>query len=700
MLAVAVRLIYLAESLGSDFFSHPVIDAQRFVEQARLIAAGDWLGGGEVFWHPPLYTYLLAGVMAIVPESAFYVAVRVVQALMAGASAYLLIGLGQRVVEHAGVARWTPYAAAILFSLWGPLIYFDGELLATSLEVLLYLMLIDRAAVVLRHGSAGPAAAAGLIAGLAAITRPNILLFVGIAGVWWWLKGDRRLRRLTPAFLVPLLAIIACVGLRNWAVADDVVPISSNGGINFYIGNNPAADSTIAIRPGRHWEDLVEEPRRAGLHSPSQSSAYFLNKGISFATSEPVAYTALLAIKTAHLLSGVERKRNVDPYHARGHSWLLSGLMWSRWVSFPFGLMIPLALLGLWVSRSWHDSTILTLQLFIFTYSASIVLFFVTARYRAPLVPALLIFACIGVNHIARQRHRWRLVGSVCAVAILVNLPQANSPEHDPQLHHDRAEVALRQSQWQRALDECTIAIDLDPTYASAFHNRAVAHLHLGDATRARTDARRALQLNARMARAHIVLARASKAIPGAWREAEAEQALRNALQIDPDLPEAHADLGRLLRRSGRPLAAITHLETARDAFPHDFWSHYELGTALYAANRWPEAIGAYKAALAIESRPEAFNALAVSYVAHGQPEMAIEPLQKALALAPNDVAALTNRGWVELQISRPSAALDWFRKALRYQPEAPSARAGMAAALEALGREEEARRWQPGPGG
>jgi len=68
--------------------------------------------------------------------------------------------------------------------------------------------------------------------------------------------------------------IVSPVTLRNIFIGHDKVLIASQGGINFYIGNNPYADGTSAVIPefGNTWqysdcEYLVQkETSRMGGH--------------------------------------------------------------------------------------------------------------------------------------------------------------------------------------------------------------------------------------------------------------------------------------------------------------------------------------------------------------------------------------------------------------------------------------------------
>jgi tetratricopeptide (TPR) repeat protein len=93
-------------------------------------------------------------------------------------------------------------------------------------------------------------------------------------------------------------------------------------------------------------------------------------------------------------------------------------------------------------------------------------------------------------------------------------------------------------------------------------------------------------------------------------------QAYRQALQLDPDLPDAHLNLGRLLHESGRPAdiaAAETHYRRALALRPADATAAFNLGVALQDLKRFLDAVEAYEKALALDPRlPDAHFNLAV----------------------------------------------------------------------------------------
>jgi tetratricopeptide (TPR) repeat protein len=83
---------------------------------------------------------------------------------------------------------------------------------------------------------------------------------------------------------------------------------------------------------------------------------------------------------------------------------------------------------------------------------------------------------------------------------------------------------------------------------------------------------------------------------------AGAMAAYRRALELDPDLADAHLNLGRLLHEAGNLAAAERHYRQALAVDPDDALAAYNLGVALQDQHRPREAVAAYKQALALDS--------------------------------------------------------------------------------------------------
>jgi tetratricopeptide (TPR) repeat protein len=109
----------------------------------------------------------------------------------------------------------------------------------------------------------------------------------------------------------------------------------------------------------------------------------------------------------------------------------------------------------------------------------------------------------------------------------------------------------------------------------------------------------------------------------------EAMEAYRRALEIDPRLPDAHLNLGRLLHERGEMAEAESHYRLALGALPDDPTAAYNLGVALQDLGRLREAVVAYEAALARDpAYADAHYNLAGVYEQLGEPEAAFRHLR------------------------------------------------------------------------
>ena len=424
LLALGLRILYLYEIEGSPLFEVPVVDARTYVEDARFIAGGAWTGKAEPFWQPPLYTYGLALTFRVFGED--YYLPRLFQALLGAGICILLYSIG-RLAFSPSIALGAGLAAAF----YGPLIYFGGELLPTIPAIFLQLLFLLS---LLRPPCQGPWrwVLPGVLLGLAALAVANVLLFLPFLIFWLFLinrssqAANRRILQQSVLLILGCAGAIAPVTVRNYLIGHDFVLISHNAGINFYIGNNPDYDRTVNIRPGQEWLMLAEMPEReAGIERPAAKSRFFFAKSWDFISADPLGYTRLLLRKFYLFWHGNEILRNLDPYYARNDSLILRILLWKYGLAFPFGLVASLAVPGLvlfWRSPSGQTPHGRLLLLFLLAYLLSLVLFFITARYRLPLAPLLLLFAGYGIKSFRFSEHWKRAVFLFPCLLVLTNL--------------------------------------------------------------------------------------------------------------------------------------------------------------------------------------------------------------------------------------------------------------------------------------
>jgi len=659
---------YLWEHRTSPFFDAPIVDAQTFLKQAQaLLAGGPFWGGDEPYWQPPLYIYLLTLVCWLLPAS-YFVGIRLVQVGLGVLSCLLVYALARHAFGEQ-IGR----IAGVMAALCGSLLYFEGELLAVPVEVFLNLLLLYGLLLAWRRDHGCYWVLAGLIAGLAALTRPNILLFIAAFCAWaLWHRRTSAYRSLF-AFIVPIALVILPVTYRNWTIESDLVFISANAGVNFYIGNNTDYERTVSLRPGMQWETMIATAERAGHKTAAAQSAFFFRKALDYITTQPLNYLGLLGKKVFHFWSGPETKRNQDIYYARQHSRVLSLLLWDWRVSLPFGLIGPLSLLGLGLSmRGKWTPPIALLRLYALVYTASVVLFFPVARYRMPVVPVLIAFAALATfQFYLGVRRRAYLLTTVLALPlggllVLFNLAEAAPTEEDAQLYFDLGEVYLRKQDYALSARHSRRALELDPAYNYARHNLAVAYFHQERYGASEREALQTLAENPQRTDTRILLGRIYLAT---HKPQQAAAHLRHVLERDPESGMAHYYYGHLLYRQGHYAEAATHLQQALSWQPQDFWLHYELGRALQQAGRAESALDQYQQALSLAKRPEVLNAIGALHLLAGRTQAARTYFRQALALAPDNPEAHVNLALIELEDGDHAAAIDRLRQVLASGP-------------------------------
>lgn len=546
-IALIVRLAYLLQIDASPLFTHPAVDAETYTEHALRLAGGNWLGWGEgPFWQPPLYPYLLGVIRTIFSDSFFYAA-RFFQAVCGAFSCLLIYWIGGKLFRPV-----VGLIAGLVGALYGPMIFFDGELLPASLATLLDLaglVLLIRA---LEKPSKGRFLGAGIVFGLGTIAVPTVLLFVLVAAVWVWRRGEGGLRS-AGAFLLGVALVIAPVALRNQAIGGDGVLISYNSGINFYIGNNADYPATLEVRPGWEWDDLVGMPLEAGIVRPAEKSSFFLGKSWNFIKEQPFSYLGMLIEKTAGFWHGDETGRNQAIYYWRNYSGLLSVLLWKYGLAFPFGLVAPLALFGLLLSVRREGLTLPVL--FVLAYGLGVILFFVTARYRIPVMPMLLLFAGYGLLDLIDQIRERGIKGAGFGIAVcLLFALLANwrvgvmDMEGDAAIHYNLGNGLAEEKEIERAKESFERAVTLDPEYWQAWFNLGTMRAVTGDmAGAAEIFAKVSKEEGERekvwlsLAHAHLFLRQQEQAMKAYWQ----------ALRVNPHSRQPYVEVLTLFLRAG-----------------------------------------------------------------------------------------------------------------------------------------------------
>lgn len=479
--ALALRIGYQYEMRGNILMERLQLDEAYHDRWARSIAAGDLIGEG-VFFRAPLYPYLIGMLYAItgpVPD-----AVRIAQHLL-GSVLVALVYLLSRVL----FGRGTAVAASLMAACYAVLICFEGRLLFDFLVTLLAFGWVTLAVLWVEAPSSPRYALLGLVFGLLCTMRPPFLaLAVPLFGYIFW-RHLRNTPRVVPyslsllcAFLLPILVVT----VRNVVVGGDFVVLASQGGINFYIGNNPESDGITPSVPeagGVAWENRqVEHIAQQALGRPprpSEVSSFWFAKGWDFIRTEPLAAAKLLLRKFYLFWSHIEIPNNLSYYSFERASGLLSSLPVGFWLVGPLGIAGALL--------AWKEPRTNLLLIFLVSYCCIAAAFFVCDRFRLPVVPVLCVFSGYVIDHLIRtvKARRWNVLGLTGAFlgagALVVNTNACHLQPDDSlgeiEVH---AHAALDSGDLPGAAELFAHITALDPENSGAHVNRGIALWGMG----------------------------------------------------------------------------------------------------------------------------------------------------------------------------------------------------------------------------
>ncbi len=491
VLALVLRLIYIHWLKATPFFEPLAkgLDDGVYHKMAQDISAGNWLGDLPYSaYRIPLYPYFLAVIYHFFGVSVGLV--HVIQSLF-GAFTPVLIYL---ICKEVFKSQRTALIGGILACFYAPFIFFENLLLGESLSIFLNLSGL----LVLLKGlnSEGKTVLklifSGLLFGVSILFRPNTIIPVCFLAVYvYFALGFLKKRHLkglalSIIFLAASFLAVVPVTVKNYCLHKDFLPLSAVGGVNLYIGNNPEADGKFHLMKeiGTELNEMIKNSeviaqRQLGRAlKPSEVSAYWSKKAVNFALSSPGPFLALMAKKTAFFLNNYEFPDILDiGFTSQFMPFLKLDL-------FGYGMIVVLGFCGIFLSWRQRNPSALLPGVFLAGYTLSVVLFFITARYRLPAAPIFMIFAAFAVHELIDALRFWKSKELMSfAVVALVSGVVVFWPVETTRFgtNYNSLAVALKnKGQYQEAEKYYRKAIEIEPDYPSPYYNLGLMYQKLG----------------------------------------------------------------------------------------------------------------------------------------------------------------------------------------------------------------------------
>ena len=254
-------------------------------------------------------------------------------------------------------------------------------------------------------------------------------------------------------------------------------------------------------------------------------------------------------------------------------------------------------------------------------------------------------------------------------------------------------------AQQRKAKEYFEEAIQIDSTYGPAYAGLADYYWSTLDLRprdsmpNAKKNALKALELDPDLAQAHTELAAIH--FFGDWDWAGAEKEFRRALELNPSDAESHRYYSFFLAALGRGNEAQAESRKAQELDPLSISTQVTSGFVLYYAREFDKAIEQCRRALDLDPNSAgAYDCLGSSYLAEGKYEEAIAASEKASKLSSDDPPRLVGLARAYALADRKSDAsgiLDQLRQLSRHA-YVPSY--FFATTYAAMGQSEEALSW------
>ncbi len=608
LLTIIVRVVYWLQVRNDAWFIAPGMDPEYYLNWAHDILTGK----GSLylpFPRAPLYPYMLAATEALFGEG--WLLPRLLNLGADIASTVLVFYAGRR-VGGLKVAR----CAAFLYAVAGAVVYFSGEILMTSLATAAAIGLVYTLMMFLQKPSITRALISGVILAILSLLRPNALILLPLTiiviliGVQRLRPGFKSLLLTSSSHLCALILLLAPVLIFNFQASGTIIPVSTQGGVNFYIGNAHNASGWSSELPGvgAAWSNtdasrIAKQDAGRSL-APVEVSRQLWRMGWREIKNDPGGWLGLILKKSVLLINAREIGNNRSMCLAYQSSLLLRILL-----LISIGTMLPFALLG--IMYNYRNPDVRISLWFILTFGLSLVLFFVNTRYRMPLLPVFAVLSGAGLcmlwDAIRQRMHLIKYLIPMIVVYI-ITIPNWTGDDfnNQAQAHFVAGNALLRAGKTGEALERYRQAADINSDYPEMNLNTGVALLTLGDTLLAEEAFRKELENNPVCAKAENNL---GVILESRGDIDQAQVHYLRAYHYNSDLEDARINAIRILLKTGD--------------------IHFQTGNLFQAEKDYA------KAGELSESDPRPYYRLAIIEVSGGDLGAAVEHLHKALEIDP-----------------------------------------------------------------
>ncbi|MGQ9603691.1 MAG: tetratricopeptide repeat protein [bacterium] len=669
-----LRLLYLYSFKNSPMFEELDLDARFYHLWAKRIAEGEFVGK-DVFFMGPLYPYFLALIYRLFSPNLLIV--RIIQSVLGSLTAVLVFSLASQCFDSL-----VGLLAGFMVAIYIPFIYYDNAILLPVLATLLNTAML----LFLCKGSKEKRRDlfyfAGLACGLSAVGNASVLAFApGVLLILLILTRNwKAMLGYFLRFLIGITILVLPITIRNYCVGRDWVLLTSNAGLNFYIGNNEKSTGAYVKPEGMDiYTDpsgkLIAEKDLGRQLRPSEVSSYWMRRAFEFIKAKPGAFLYNLARKFFFFWSVYEIPQLQHIDFDKQFSPVL------RLPLLTFGIVCPLGLVGMGLLIGRRSPALFPIG-FTLVYSFTVVMFFVVDRYRLPTMTALMVLAGFTLRSwigwfLRRQYHRLaKTIGAFILIYAIVhiNLFRINPLSGYAQSWYRLGVAVESMGDIQKALKHYRKAAELDPKMKSVHVNIGIILSRMGRYDDGKIEFWKAIELDSAYAKAYYnlgltyseeampesALAMFEKALEIDSEYLLAKVAKASALYELGDLSDAHEMLKELVQADFEEKSISAQVRFLLDLIPSRW--------------QWLESRKAQKQVLSDRYLLRGDNLLGIGLV-----DASRRAYQMALEIDPRSTLAHIQLGMLDLASSQIDSAQVHFLKATKIDPDVKAAHLGLA---------------------
>lgn len=430
-----IALLSLALKIGlallvSDMTPAP--DESQYIFGARNIARCGVPAYPNPNWDEahasPVYPYFLGACFRLLPGTAAVTAARLAQAVLSTLTVLLIYRIARR-----GFGKKVALVSAGVTAFYPPLVAFSHYLYAETIYTFLLVLL---AATLLGAGEKPGAARsylAGLIGGVAALTRSVFLAQIPFLLIWFFLAnraGRRWNLAVTAIFLAGIFTVIAPWTVRNVVRYDGFLLIDSNAGNVLYKNLNAIRQENHDIGMGTRWREeaasysgAIPLRPRVKIDGIAERNAAEVRRAVLFVLRHPALYAGQCVLRAAELVNPTSFtikaiRRGYYPGLSPG---LAEILVWITMLSVM--AVLAAGAVGIWGGGGNPDRT---LPLLLVVGNMALAVMVVSmSRYRLPMMPFLIPIGTAaalqgGRFFVRHGRPVWRRIVPAAAALLLM----------------------------------------------------------------------------------------------------------------------------------------------------------------------------------------------------------------------------------------------------------------------------------------